>query len=188
MPSSNSSESSPSSTSSGSSSSDIDFNRPNTTLLAIAAVLYNDLLHPRRLTPKHIAALRIYTPYNDESLSSIETSVHAIKSETAFLIRQARELDARHNSQMAESEETSEGEWELAENVDPFEFGKCLRAWIFMQVMEREGESSQRQFLLNGWEAFDELPVELKCWVELRRSNGGDPESTDDAEHEWEME
>lgn len=107
MPSSNSSEASASSTSSGSSSSDSDSTIPYTTLLAIAAVLYNDLLSPRRLTPKHIAALTIYNPYSDEALSSIENSVHTIKSETAFLIRQARARDARGNSQMAELEEIS---------------------------------------------------------------------------------
>lgn len=186
MSSGNSSESSASSSSSGSSSSGIDFSRPDTTLLAIASVLYNDLLSPRHLTPKHIAALRIYSPYDDESLSSRETSVHAIKSETSFLIRQARAYNELHNSQIAELQETSG--WEFFERVDPLEFGKCMRAWMFMQVMAREGESAQRQILLNGWAAFDELPVDVKRWAESRESEGGDGESISDSQNEWEME
>lgn len=172
MPPRNRTESSAFSSSSGSSSSDIDFSRPDTTLLAIASVLYNDLLSPRRLTPRHIAALKIYTSYDDESLSSTETSVHAIKSETSFLIRQARAYDQHRNNQIAELQETSG--WEFFERVDPLELGNCVRVWTFMQVMAREGESAQRQILLNGWAAFDELPVEMKNWAELRGSEGGD--------------
>lgn len=164
-------------------------------LLAIAAVLYNDLLSPpRHLTPKHIAALKIYSPYKDESLSSIENSVQTIKSETAFLIRQARRFDARRiiimshvtELELVEEEKISLGSQLLFEDVDLLDFGDSIRAWTFMQAMESAGESYQRQFLLDGWAAFDELPVEMKRWAELRGSDGGDQELIDDGQNEWE--
>lgn len=179
-----SSLSSSSSSESASTSSEIDFSPHDTTLLAIASVLYN---HPplRPLTPKHIAALRTYTPLEDASLSSAVTDVRTIRSETLRLIRRANEYDEYLNNQSEEQRAARSDNpindfeasgWGHNEEVDPFEFGRYFRIWLFMKVMEREGESSQKQILLNGWAAYHGLPKEVKQEFGLLDSGGEDEE------------
>lgn len=174
----------------------IDFSKFDTTDLAIASVLYNHLLSPRRLTPKHIAALRIYPSIHDESLSSTVADVDIIRSETLKLIRLANTYEEYLNNRTEEQRVTRNGKpiedlealgWEQSENLTAYEFGRCFRAWLFMKVLKYEGEAVQRQLLLNAWAAFEKLPEQLKREVGLPSSEGEVEKLVGDGVNEWEM-
>lgn len=66
--------------------------------------------------------------------------------------------------------------WGYNEGIDPFEWGQCIRAWLFIKGLGYEGELAQRQVLLNVGTTYDEMPKEAKRELELLNSEGEDEE------------
>lgn len=167
-----SSETSRESTSLSENSSELNFPlisaEANDSQLAIVAYLYSHV-HPQMLTPKHIAAIQIYNYPTNPSSSPTIISCAAVTFETIMLIKRASAY-ARYCNNLTNEQCGERGylehfrmfEREIDMVITLAEFRECIKNYVFIERMEHEGESAQRQILLDGWEAYMLVPEQVK--------------------------
>ena len=135
--------------------------------LIISSILYPDLLHPRYLTPTHIAAIN-----NNISLfaAPIPRTTGAELARVAnYKIRFARAYGEYLDSLSEEDQwnRTTRQDfaalgWEVSEGMAFADFHDIVETWIYMGDMESDGIDAHRELLEYGWTAYMQVPEALK--------------------------
>lgn len=142
----------------------------NTSQLAIASYLYPNLLHPRRLTTEHIAAIRINVNnhFADPPSPTLLINNTAVGHDPVVLFHQAMAYRYFRTAQ-----ETASGlgsfrdeffrYWlEVTPGMNLIEYTNCVSNSDFMKRLEYEGEPAQREVLEKGWAAYQHVPEQIK--------------------------
>lgn len=142
----------------------------NTAQLAIAAYLYPNHLFPRRLTTEHISAIRINVNnhFVDPPSPTLLINNTAVGHDPVVLVHQA--LAYRH---FRTAQDTASGfenfrdlffrYWlDVTPGMNLIEYTNCVSNSDFMDRLENEGETAQREVLEKGWTAYQHVPEQIK--------------------------
>lgn len=159
--------------------SELDLLAMNTPQLAIASYLYPNLLHPRHLTAKHIAAIRININNHFANLpsSTLLKNNTGRNHDPVALIRQAmaygQYLSTLETAQPGPSttrESFFSHFMDVTKGMNLFEAADVVGNWNFIERLKHEGEPAQREVLEKGWTAYEQVPEYVKR--DLRDGSG----------------
>lgn len=136
----------------------------NTTQLAIACRLFPNHIHPRILTPMHITAIKInisnhftnlsFSPVADDDLDTLIAQAHAYGQYRSCL--HGIEFGQRNIR-----EEYFNHLLDKTRGMNLFEFSTCVSNWKFIERLQHEGTSAQKEVLEKGWAAYMYCPQVL---------------------------
>lgn len=147
--------------------------------LVITSILYPELLHPRYLTPTHIAAININTSFAYSSSPIPRTSGAEITRKAKNAIHFAHaygeyfdSLTVTEEFERNTEEHFSALGWEVSEGMEYTEFTDYVDTWCFITMLELRGVEAQKSVLEEGWRAYMQVSEDLKR--ELGLVNGGE--------------
>ena len=137
--------------------------------LIITSILYPDLLHPRYLTPTHIAAINNNISFADPSSPIPRTTGAELARVANYKIRFARAYGEYLDS-LSEADQWNQTSrqdfaalgWEVSEGMEFADFYDIVETWIYMGDMELDGVDAHRELLEYGWTAYMQVPEALK--------------------------
>lgn len=147
--------------------------------LLISSILFPDLLHPRYLTPTHIAAISNNISFADPSSLIPRTTGTGLARVANYNICFARAYGEYLNSLSADQYSLTRRRdfaalgWESSEDMKFADFYDIVETWIYMNDMEHNGVDAHREILEYGWKAYMQVPEALKRELGLEEGEEG---------------
>lgn len=148
----------------------------NTAQLAITCHLFENHIHPRLLTPRHILAIKCNSLSHFASRRSLRMLVDGtyVNDDPEILIRQAVAYGQYRNCLRAPQFGDMDARQlffnhllTVTPGITLFRFSDSVNNWFFIDRLQREGASAQKEVLEKGWAAYMLVPEQLKRDVGL---------------------